>query len=936
MKGEILSGEQIRCMMSMGCVTVLAVYVALFVYSLPRGSGENIGLFIGSHGSDLAPLSDADEDLMEQIWSNCKLNLLGTKSVIGVVNKFIPDEDDGDSTKLDLTKLLFRMANVRKAISNLPTEIRNYLIDCMMDQIPVPFFGDAGLTNRYSSHPTRLLDQITISRKHLAGQSVSKNLISSIFPAPALIPYRRNQASKTTLTIPLDGLNSNKLQPSSEAPAPVGDPENFSPTPLPGGYLEPVVNNPSPKHAIAPSDNKSNNTKTIIIAVVVTATVTFTLAALCFCCFYRYLRNKYHFDNGQRDDRPLLSLSLSDFSVSSQMAFGQVNSFQNDKNGSLPLKADTNINIQALSFDSLIDSKVGAAHSIVSSSAEPTKAPSHALELDPPPPPNDPPSIVSSTPLASPPPLSNQTLPPAPPKGRPPPPKGGPPLPKSSIFPKGGPPPPPPKGPSRPPQASSSSSTIPLPTAHISANPFDSDSSKTKLKPFFWDKVMASPDQSMVWHKIKSGSFQFNEEMIETLFGYNAADKRQNNTKKDVTNDSSAHRIQILDPKKSQNLAISLRARNVKVEEVFDALMKGNELPVDLLQALLRMAPTADEELKLRLFNDNTVLLGPAEQFLKTIVDIPFAFKRMDALLLMTTLQEESTFVKESLSIIEEACKELRNSRLFLKLLEAVLKTGNRMNDGTYRGGAQAFKLDTLLKLSDVKGADGKTNLLNFVVQEIVRSEGRRAVRAAIENRNSSKVTMSGFKSDDFAEGVSEQSEDEFQTLGLKVVSCLSSELENVKKAAGLDVEALTSMVASLGHRLVKTKEFLNTDMRNLMEESTFHDSLKAFVEHAEADITYLLEEDKRIRLLVKNTTDYFHGSAGRDEGLRLFVIVRDFMVMVDKACKVVAEAPKKVINMPRNKDNHTSQPIAGPRRLLFPTIKEQHMDGFNSDDEES
>jgi hypothetical protein len=48
------------------------------------------------------------------------------------------------------------------------------------------------------------------------------------------------------------------------------------------------------------------------------------------------------------------------------------------------------------------------------------------------------------------------------------------------------------------------------------------------------------------------------------------------------------------------------------------------------------------------------------------------------------------------------ACQELRNNRLFLKLLEVVLKTGNRMNAGTFRGGAQTFKLDTLLKLSDV------------------------------------------------------------------------------------------------------------------------------------------------------------------------------------------------------------------------------------------
>jgi hypothetical protein len=61
---------------------------------------------------------------------------------------------------------------------------------------------------------------------------------------------------------------------------------------------------------------------------------------------------------------------------------------------------------------------------------------------------------------------------------------------------------------------------------------------------------------------------------------------------------------------------------------------------------------------------------------------------------------------------------------MFMKILEAVLRTGNRMNVGTDRGDAQAFKLDTLLKLVDIKGTDRKTTLLHFVVQEIVRTEG--------------------------------------------------------------------------------------------------------------------------------------------------------------------------------------------------------------------
>ena len=79
----------------------------------------------------------------------------------------------------------------------------------------------------------------------------------------------------------------------------------------------------------------------------------------------------------------------------------------------------------------------------------------------------------------------------------------------------------------------------------------------------------------------------------------------------------------------------------------------GNELPVDLLQTLLKVAPTAEEELKLRLFTGELLQLGPAERFLKVLVDIPFAFKRLESLLFMCSFQEEASSAKESLETLE-------------------------------------------------------------------------------------------------------------------------------------------------------------------------------------------------------------------------------------------------------------------------------------------
>jgi len=286
--------------------------------------------------------------------------------------------------------------------------------------------------------------------------------------------------------------------------------------------------------------------------------------------------------------------------------------------------------------------------------------------------------------------------------------------------------------------------------------------------------------------------------------------------------------------------------------------------------------------------------------------------------------------MKISTLFIQVACKELKSSRLFLKLLEAVLKLGNRMNDGTFRGGAQAFKLDTLLKLSDVKGADSKTTLLHFVVQEIIRSEGARAVRLAKESRSNLSLGPN-----DQADDPSQDSEDNYRNLGLEIVSCLSTELENVKKAAGLDADALANEVATLGYKLVETKEFLGTDMSSTEEDNGFCRLLKSFVEHAEVDITFLLEEEKRIRSMVKSTTDYFHGNSGRDEGLRLFVIVRDFLGMIDKACKEVRESQKKIVQAPRNKDSPTMRPIQDPRQHLFPAIRDRRVDSSSSDEDE-
>lgn len=60
-----------------------------------------------------------------------------------------------------------------------------------------------------------------------------------------------------------------------------------------------------------------------------------------------------------------------------------------------------------------------------------------------------------------------------------------------------------------------------------------------------------------------------------SLFGYVAAQNKKERAKVDSNLQSQTKLIQILDSKKSQNLAILLRALNVTTEQVCEAVKKG-------------------------------------------------------------------------------------------------------------------------------------------------------------------------------------------------------------------------------------------------------------------------------------------------------------------------------------------------------------------------
>ena len=82
------------------------------------------------------------------------------------------------------------------------------------------------------------------------------------------------------------------------------------------------------------------------------------------------------------------------------------------------------------------------------------------------------------------------------------------------------------------------------------------------------------------------------------------------------------------------------------------------------------------------------------------------------------------TRASDQLASLKQAAEALVDCGAFGDVLAAVLAVGNEMNAGTARGQACGFKLESLLKLADVKGVDRKTSLLHFVLKQMLKAEG--------------------------------------------------------------------------------------------------------------------------------------------------------------------------------------------------------------------
>ncbi|RID73089.1 hypothetical protein BRARA_B00260 [Brassica rapa] len=348
-------------------------------------------------------------------------------------------------------------------------------------------------------------------------------------------------------------------------------------------------------------------------------------------------------------------------------------------------------------------------------------------------PPPPPPPMRGGAPPPPPPPMRGGSPPPPPPPGGrapgppPPPPPGGrapgPPPPPGPRPPGGPPPPPGPRPPGAPPDLKGAGRGRGLARPGLGS----SAPKKSSLKPLHWVKVTRAL-QGSLWDELQrqgQTAPEFDVSEIETLFSAivpKPVDKAGGRRK---SVGAKPEKIQLIDLRRANNTEIMLTKVKMPLPDMMAAVLAMDDtvLDIDQIENLIKFCPTKEEMELLKNYTGDKATLGKCEQYFLELMKVPRVESKMRVFSFKIQFGTQIKEFKKSLNAVNSACDEVRTSQKLKEIMKKILYLGNTLNQGTARGAAVGFKLDSLLKLSDTRAANSKMTLMHYLCK-VLASKG--------------------------------------------------------------------------------------------------------------------------------------------------------------------------------------------------------------------
>lgn len=184
---------------------------------------------------------------------------------------------------------------------------------------------------------------------------------------------------------------------------------------------------------------------------------------------------------------------------------------------------------------------------------------------------------------------------------------------------------------------------------------------------------------------------------------------------------SKTDKVHLIDLRRANNTEIMLTKVKMPLPDMMAAVLAMDEsvLDVDQVENLIKFCPTKEEMELLKGYTGDKDNLGKCEQYFLEQMKVPRVESKLRVFSFKIQFGSQISEFRKNLNTVNSACDEVRKSFKLKEIMKRILFLGNMLNQGTARGSAIGFKLDSLLKLSDTRATNNKMTLMHFLCKKL-------------------------------------------------------------------------------------------------------------------------------------------------------------------------------------------------------------------------
>ncbi|KAJ8500922.1 hypothetical protein OPV22_011474 [Ensete ventricosum] len=244
-------------------------------------------------------------------------------------------------------------------------------------------------------------------------------------------------------------------------------------------------------------------------------------------------------------------------------------------------------------------------------------------------------------------------------------------------------------------------------------------SRRMSLKPLHWSKVTRAMSGSLWAEAQKSNEFSKTPEIdmseLESLFSAQLPNSDSSKRRSSVGGRSD--KVHLIAIRRANNCEIMLTKVKVPIPDLMSSVLALDEsvLDADQVDNLIKFCPTKEEIELLQGYKGDKESLGKCEQFFLELMKVPRVDCKLRVFSFKLQFSSQVADLRRNLNTINSVSEEIRSSVKLKKIMQTILTLGNAINQGTARGSAIGFRLDSLLKLSDLRARNNKMTLMHYL-----------------------------------------------------------------------------------------------------------------------------------------------------------------------------------------------------------------------------